>query len=408
MKIFTLIVLNILLFSRISFSQWQEIIFPEGFNVKNILSLNGYLFIACSNIDSGVVFRSSDVGVNWISSNNNFTTNYFGKIFRISANGDDYIFINTNDGLFASSDNGDTWIERNSGMGLQIVISLYYKDGIMLAGAFQHNYRSTDFGENWTEISIGSSQQTVGAFIKYNDYFIAGMRDGTSDFLHKSTDDGQSWMSFGNDDYGATNIVLVENSLYAASGTALLKSTDGGENMDFVPGLHSGYYYHRLKSLNSYLLVFHETGIYFKHDDSTYWYSTADALMPTFIVEGESDEEFLYAITLQNKIWKRNLPGFITDVEDLNFTPHSFQLDQNYPNPFNPATSIEYRIGSSEYVTLKVYDILGREVATLVNEEKPAGKYDIEFDGSKLSSGIYFFRLKAGNLIETKKMVLLR
>ncbi len=66
----------------------------------------------------------------------------------------------------------------------------------------------------------------------------------------------------------------------------------------------------------------------------------------------------------------------------------SFRLFQNYPNPFNPTTSIEYRVGSSEYVTLKVYDILGREVATLVNEEKQPGSYEVEFDGSNLSSGI--------------------
>jgi hypothetical protein len=366
------------------------------------------LFVACSNNDSGVVFRSSDGGVNWISSNNNFTTNYFGKIFRISANADDYIFINTNDGLYASSDNGDTWIERNSGMGIQNLFSLYYKDGIMLAGTNQHNFRSTNLGETWTEISIGISQQTAGAFINYGDYFIAGMRDGLSDFLHKSTDNGVSWISFGNDDYGFYDIVSIGNSIYAASGTALLKSTDGCENMDFVPGLPSGYYYHRLKNLDSYLLVFHDTGIYFKHDDSTSWYSAADSLMPTFIFEGESDEDFLYAITTQNKIWKRNLPRFITDVDDLNFTFYSFHLEQNYPNPFNPTTSIQYQVSSNTQVSLKVYDVLGSEVASLVDEYKPAGSYEVIFNATELSSGIYFYKLQTGSLVDSKKMIYLK
>jgi hypothetical protein len=85
-----------------------------------------------------------------------------------------------------------------------------------------------------------------------------------------------------------------------------------------------------------------------------------------------------------------------------------YWLAQNYPNPFNPTTSIEYRVGSMEYVTLKVYDLLGREVATLVNEEKTAGSYEIEFDASNLSSGIYFYKLQASNFSETKKMILIK
>ena len=85
-----------------------------------------------------------------------------------------------------------------------------------------------------------------------------------------------------------------------------------------------------------------------------------------------------------------------------------YPLGQNYPNPFNPVTSIQYAIGSQQFVSLKVYDILGNEVATLVNEEKPAGKYKVSFDASSLSSGTYFFRIKTGSFIETRKMVLLR
>jgi hypothetical protein len=83
-------------------------------------------------------------------------------------------------------------------------------------------------------------------------------------------------------------------------------------------------------------------------------------------------------------------------------------LFQNYPNPFNPSTTIKYSIQTSEYVTLKVYDVLGNEVATLANEEKPAGSYEVKFDASHLSSGIYFYELKAGSFIETRKMLLLK
>ena len=85
-----------------------------------------------------------------------------------------------------------------------------------------------------------------------------------------------------------------------------------------------------------------------------------------------------------------------------------FSLSQNYPNPFNPATSIQYALGNKQFVSLKIYDVLGNEVATLVSEEKPAGEYEVEFAGSGLPSGIYFYQLKVGNYIETKKMVLMK
>jgi len=104
-----------------------------------------------------------------------------------------------------------------------------------------------------------------------------------------------------------------------------------------------------------------------------------------------------------------NIYYIIVNVESTNpNTPNDFSLSQNYPNPFNPTTSLQYAIGSRQFVTLKVYDLLGREIATLVNEEKPAGEYEVEFDASGLTSGIYFYQLKAGQFSETKKMVLLR
>lgn len=97
--------------------------------------------------------------------------------------------------------------------------------------------------------------------------------------------------------------------------------------------------------------------------------------------------------------------------------PKEFSLEQNYPNPFNPNTMIRYEIpgqsasgrrNDNMLVVLKVYDVLGNEVAALVNEEKPAGKYEVEFDGTVLPSGIYFYQLRSGNYVETKKMVLLK
>ena len=94
--------------------------------------------------------------------------------------------------------------------------------------------------------------------------------------------------------------------------------------------------------------------------------------------------------------------------EKSKLLPGSFSLSQNYPNPFNPTTNFEFRIPDFGLVTLKVYDALGREVATVVNKVLPAGKHQYKWDASGLTSGIYFYRIKTGSYSSTKKMVLLR
>lgn len=88
--------------------------------------------------------------------------------------------------------------------------------------------------------------------------------------------------------------------------------------------------------------------------------------------------------------------------------PSKFRLNQNYPNPFNPATIINYSIPEKSFVSLKIFDVLGREVSVLVNKEQPVGNYELEFDASQLTSGIYFYRIQAGKYIETKKLVVLK
>ncbi|HTY11398.1 MAG TPA: T9SS type A sorting domain-containing protein [Bacteroidota bacterium] len=102
------------------------------------------------------------------------------------------------------------------------------------------------------------------------------------------------------------------------------------------------------------------------------------------------------------------IQNFTTSVPEPTGTPRSFALQQNYPNPFNPATVISYQLAVSSRVTLKVYDILGKEVATLVDEQKQPGSYRVMFDGSRLASGIYFYRLQTGSFTATKKLMLVK
>ncbi len=96
------------------------------------------------------------------------------------------------------------------------------------------------------------------------------------------------------------------------------------------------------------------------------------------------------------------------NIKDQILTSKNYMLSQNYPNPFNPTTNIQFSIPEANHVSLNIYDLLGKEVAMLVNERKSAGSYTYEFDGSNLSSGIYIYKLQAGNFTATKKLILMK
>jgi hypothetical protein len=125
--------------------------------------------------------------------------------------------------------------------------------------------------------------------------------------------------------------------------------------------------------------------------------------------QGNLYSQSYYGWTVEK--WKYNgtLPSFTTAVEEMGGTiPDGFSLSQNYPNPFNPTTTIEFSLPQSGFVSLRVFDLLGQEIATLANEERPAGTYQATFDASSLPSGTYFYMLKAGAYSEVKKMVILK
>ena len=99
----------------------------------------------------------------------------------------------------------------------------------------------------------------------------------------------------------------------------------------------------------------------------------------------------------------------IIDVKQVGTEiPSKYSMKQNYPNPFNPVTKISFDIPKKSFVSLKIYDILGKEIKTLVSEEKSAGKYIVDFDASYLSSGVYFYKLESGSFAETRRMIVLK
>ncbi len=126
-------------------------------------------------------------------------------------------------------------------------------------------------------------------------------------------------------------------------------------------------------------------------------------------LDGDGDLDVLSASFLDGKIaWYENIIN-TTDVVAIPLMPDEFVLSQNYPNPFNPLTTIYYSLPKPAFVTLKIYDFLGREILTPVSEEKSRGGYSLQFDGSNFASGIYFYQIKIGKeFTDTKKMILLK
>jgi hypothetical protein len=159
--------------------------------------------------------------------------------------------------------------------------------------------------------------------------------------------------------------------------------------------------------------------IYYKRstDDGINWGAdyrlTNDSLLsgrPSVAVSGSSVHVVWYDGREGNdEIYYKRNPTGITGLENIESEfPSEFKLEQNYPNPFNPSTSIQYQVSSNTKVSLKVYDVLGNEVATLVNENKTAGSYEVTFDATGLPSGVYFYQLNTETFTQTIKMVYLK
>jgi hypothetical protein len=117
---------------------------------------------------------------------------------------------------------------------------------------------------------------------------------------------------------------------------------------------------------------------------------------------------YSYGGQISPLVWKRSVSEIISVRNISSEIPESYSLMQNYPNPFNPTTVIKWSLKEAAFVTLKIYDVMGREVGTYVNEKLNIGIYETTFDGSDLSSGVYYYKLQAGNFTDTKKMMLIK
>ena len=388
-------------------AQWVNINFSDKYEAQQILSYKGTLYVPAFAYlleDTSGIFKSTDKGNSW-KRVKDISSKYYTNLTAFPVGAIDYIFAASDSGVFCSVDEGLTWVAKNSTIGNVPFSKVVQTDGILYASKYLHTYRSADLGESWQEIFFNTKNRGTGAIIKKDNFLLATMVDGSSDFLFKSTDNGLTWNSVGSNMYQANGMALIGDNLYAACGTVLLRSPNNGLNCFIVSGLPAGYNYLKIKAYGDYLFCVHLTGIYFQHKDSTNWHNTSSSLLPVFFSAGEVDENYIYASTFDRKIWRRPITDVLTDIEDQNSQRATFTLNQNYPNPFTETTTISWKLPKDAHVFLKVYDYTGREMKTLVNGEQVKGEHKVLFNATGLPAGVYSFQLHANGKIETKKMI---
>jgi hypothetical protein len=185
-------------------------------------------------------------------------------------------------------------------------------------------------------------------------------------------------------------------------------STNNGANWEQINnGLNSSYIF-TLALCEDNILVSTSSGVFLSTNNGTIWVQRNDGLGYNWVSALGVTASYIFAGTNGAGVWKRPLSE-LTDVnKEENNLPHGYFLSQNYPNPFNPSTVISYSLPSATNVKLIVYNTLGQTTKVLENGFKNSGNYSVDFNASELASGIYFYKLEAGQFSQIKKMILLK
>lgn len=333
----------------------------------------------------------------------------------------DYLYAATrDDGLYKSTDLGNNWSLTN--LTIDTLMPVYnvlaINDDTLFAATFYNLRRSFDGGENWNVLPIGTEEYARGLFVNNEILWLMGYVSGykfykTSDFGN-SFDllySGYSSSNAVNKPISALNNEYIFLAMRGNNPNGILRSTDGGETWEQVLFRRVATVLTNTDGLiltgSTVASIYDTNKIYLSNNYGNSWDSLAQ---PTkwgiYITDMVKDKAKKYFFgTSGDGLYEIEI---ITGVEEQWAQIFHSNLFQNFPNPFNPKTSIQYSVSGRQFISLKVYDLLGSEVATLVNEEKQAGNYEIEFDASNLTSGIYFYQMKTGELTHTKKMILLK
>jgi photosystem II stability/assembly factor-like uncharacterized protein len=385
------------------------------------VSPSGSVFAGAS-ID---IFRSDD-GATWKLASNGLKSGWVNTIVADRAGG---IFAGGSmaGNVFRSTDSGESWqgFYVNPGSSLAQTFCLAINShghifaGIELGGIF----RSTDNGDSWVHCYTGTSQNTYVRALAINSagHIFAGTSQGTisgssAPGIYRSTDNGDSWMldsnGMGNRDVWDLAI-SSSGQIFAGAKGSVYCSTDNGESWrqrnTGLPEWGAGKF-----AINSrgHVFALSSNGdggirIYRSTDNGDSWLAVGEnpfGVQLNAIVIDKAG----YIIAGTDAGVFRSAQSTMTGGIEFSMLPKEYLLEQNYPNPFNPSTTITYELPKTSCVSLNVYNLLGMEVSTLVNGEEPAGIHTVQFNGSGLASGVYFYRLRAGQFVQTRKLVIVK
>jgi photosystem II stability/assembly factor-like uncharacterized protein len=415
-------------------------------NINSLACIGSYLF---SGTDGGGIYLSTDDGKTWAEVNSGLTNL---KINTLAVKGTDLFAGTLLSGIFRSINNGASWDEVNNGIICKHISALTVSGDNIFAGSHWwrkisdavysydlpvwadsgYIYRSSDNGSNWTIVDTGlgyiynlaSLDSNVFASCHYNG------------FKH-STDLGNSWKDITLTYKDAMGLLWpIAPTAFTIKGKFFFTGTYDGRifmydirdttwgniNNKGLPRFGHNNHITAIASNDTALFAVCQfvglnIGLFYSTDEGNTWnklnvpivknegYLDFNPQINSLYIKGN----YLFAGTNSFGIWKASLADLVTDVKDKNNEiPSKYTLEQNYPNPFNPTTIIKYDISEAGFVSLKVYDILGREVQTLVNNYKNKGTYEVNFNGSNLASGVYLYKLKAGSFTSIKKMMLIK